>query len=330
MKKLQQDGHPGRVWIQTWTGGEEQEPIPFEVDDWSGGLFNHYILSSFTTDSEGVADTGNSHYTELSGLLDGYFRNDEVSPLHRMLTGTWARESGMAGDDTAWFTFSWDEFEHEAYRGKALAFAFIREKTFFLSAEGSDAVLMRGLPMQKPAFAALIFPGDTEGYRLFLLEPQPTVWSMRLFPFKRKDEDPFHAKEFFRLCTSFSKDVMEKEKQLPRSEQIDFLADSLSYADRHKSVQMEEFKQEVLRDPAIIDAFENYQEKYAGDRNWNPPDRFAVSDQVQNQARKFVRSIIKLDKNFHIYVHGNKERIEKGFDEERKLHYYRLWFDSEA
>jgi hypothetical protein len=35
---------------------------------------------------------------------------------------------------------------------------------------------------------------------------------------------------------------------------------------------------------------------------------------VKKQARS-IKSIIKLDKNFHIYVHGHRELIEQGVDE---------------
>lgn len=39
------------------------------------------------------------------------------------------------------------------------------------------------------------------------------------------------------------------------------------------------------------------------------------------------KSIIKLDNNFHIYVHGKREMIEKGENEKGK--YYRLYFEKE-
>jgi len=38
------------------------------------------------------------------------------------------------------------------------------------------------------------------------------------------------------------------------------------------------------------------------------------------------RSIMKLDKNFHVYVHGGKENMETGYDEERKMSYLKLFY----
>jgi hypothetical protein len=55
-----------------------------------------------------------------------------------------------------------------------------------------------------------------------------------------------------------------------------------------------------------------------------------MTEKMQDQAKKFVRSVIKLDKNFHLYVHGRRDRIEQGFDQEKKMKYYKLWYESEA
>ena len=90
------------------------------------------------------------------------------------------------------------------------------------------------------------------------------------------------------------------------------------------------FKDEVIVEPTVRDAFEQFTNDYSETRRWNPPDQFAVSESSQKEAKKFVKSVIKLDKNFHIYVHGNKDRIERGFDDKRKLNYYTLWFDAEV
>ena len=42
-----------------------------------------------------------------------------------------------------------------------------------------------------------------------------------------------------------------------------------------------------------------------------------------------MRSVIKLDKNFHIYVHGGEQLIEQEYDEERGMKYYKLYYREE-
>ena len=59
------------------------------------------------------------------------------------------------------------------------------------------------------------------------------------------------------------------------------------------------------------------------------PDSFGISDSaIKKQSRNF-KSVIKLDKNFHVYVHGDTKRIKKGVDPETGLNYYQLFFEEE-
>jgi len=43
-----------------------------------------------------------------------------------------------------------------------------------------------------------------------------------------------------------------------------------------------------------------------------------------------MKSVVKLDKNFHIYVHGRHDYIERGYDEAKGMKYYKLYFTNEA
>nr|AMP55557.1 hypothetical protein [uncultured bacterium] len=48
---------------------------------------------------------------------------------------------------------------------------------------------------------------------------------------------------------------------------------------------------------------------------------------VKKQARNY-KSVIKLDKNFHIYVHGDRRLIEQGEDEKGK--FYKVYYKEES
>jgi hypothetical protein len=49
---------------------------------------------------------------------------------------------------------------------------------------------------------------------------------------------------------------------------------------------------------------------------------------VKKQARVF-KSVLKLDKNFHIYIHGNRELIEQGVEKDGRK-FYKIYFEKEA
>ena len=64
------------------------------------------------------------------------------------------------------------------------------------------------------------------------------------------------------------------------------------------------------------------------DLNFNHSEFDISNKAVKNQARVF-KSILKLDKNFHIYIHGNKELIEKGTESDGRK-YYKIYYDQEV
>lgn len=340
MKKFLQEGGPSQIWVQAWEPTQNEplarEPFVWDApDDWSGQLFNYFFLSHFREETAGVLNMDRASESGLLPLIQQYFQEGAVGGLHQFLSEKWAQSIPSCDEDACWFTVAWDNFVLDDFEGKSLGLFFSNERKSFLVQQDTEPVILRGLPMQKPDYAALIIPDGEAGFRLFVAEPGGqtalrTPWTLSLFPFDACYEDTFHAKQFFQMCKSFSDDVLIREKKNDKEKQVAFLSESLEYADRKKEINVASFKEDVLREPAIIDAFEQYQEKYAETKGWNPPDRFAMTDQDQKQARKFVKSVIKLDKNFHVYVHGNKDRIEKGFDEARKLHYYTLWFDQES
>jgi hypothetical protein len=48
------------------------------------------------------------------------------------------------------------------------------------------------------------------------------------------------------------------------------------------------------------------------------------------KARENFKSILKLDKNFHVYIHGRRDLIERGIDELSGKKFYKLYFDEES
>ena len=54
--------------------------------------------------------------------------------------------------------------------------------------------------------------------------------------------------------------------------------------------------------------------------------RLATEADPLKKEMKVLKSVIKLDKNFHIYVHGRRDLIERGFDEGKGKKYYKVFF----
>ena len=49
---------------------------------------------------------------------------------------------------------------------------------------------------------------------------------------------------------------------------------------------------------------------------------------LEPKQEKSFKSVLKLDKNFHIYIHGDRQLIEKGTDADGRK-FYKVYYDKE-
>jgi len=84
-----------------------------------------------------------------------------------------------------------------------------------------------------------------------------------------------------------------------------------------------------LTDKEVISTFNEYRKDFEAERQTKIVDDFDISGQAVKKQSRVFKSILKLDKNFHIYIHGNRDNIERGYDEARGLHFYKVYFEEE-
>ncbi|MBK9193468.1 MAG: hypothetical protein IPO17_00460 [Flavobacteriales bacterium] len=58
-------------------------------------------------------------------------------------------------------------------------------------------------------------------------------------------------------------------------------------------------------------------------------DNFEISAHAVKRQARIFKSVLKLDKNFHIYIHGDRNRIEQGVDEQGRK-FYKIYYDKES
>ena len=73
----------------------------------------------------------------------------------------------------------------------------------------------------------------------------------------------------------------------------------------------------------------NLFQEYQLEHDMTVPDSFGISDSALKKQSRNFKSVIKLDKNFHVYVHGDTKMIKKGVDPETGMNYYQLFFNEE-
>lgn len=142
-----------------------------------------------------------------------------------------------------------------------------------------------------------------------------------------REDEYYHTQNIMALTKQFVVKELPEHFEVTKAEQATILNDSVNFFKEKENFSIEEFSQEVIQQPEIIEHFQEYKNKFAEDNRIEFPDRFDISEgAVKKQTRSF-RSVIKLDKNFHIYVHGNESLIEQGEDEKGK--FYKVYYKEE-
>jgi len=204
------------------------------------------------------------------------------------------------------------------------------------SADGLQLSLKEGAELAKLDKGCLILNHQQDkGYELLIFDSngkgeEALYWKDKFLGVLIQQNEFLHTQGFLTITKNFVTQKMPDDFEVSRTEQIDLLNRSMDYFKTHDQFNKSEFETEVLHHEDLIQSFRQYDQQYRESNPMAPADEFYISPQaVKKQARVF-KSVIKLDKNFHIYVHGNRELIEKGYDEALQKHYYKIYFDQEA
>jgi hypothetical protein len=196
--------------------------------------------------------------------------------------------------------------------------------------------LKEGVELAKMDKGCLILKRSAEtGFELLIVDSngkgeEAQFWKDKFLGVLLQQNEYVQTQDFLTLTKNYVTQQMPGEFEVSKTEQIDILNRSMDYFKTHGSFDRSEFETEVLHHEEVIHSFRKFDQEHRKQHERDPLEEFDISPQaVKRQARVF-KSVIKLDKNFHIYVHGDRELIEKGFDEALQKHYYKIYFDHET
>jgi hypothetical protein len=144
----------------------------------------------------------------------------------------------------------------------------------------------------------------------------------------KKDEYHF-TKEFLTLTKDYVSTQLDKEFEVTKADQIDLLNRSVDFFKKKEKFVKEEFESEVLQDQGLITSFRTFDDAYRESKELDAFTEFEISSVAVKKQSKVFKSILKLDKNFHIYIHGDKSLIERGVDADGRK-FYKIYFTEES
>jgi hypothetical protein len=183
----------------------------------------------------------------------------------------------------------------------------------------------------------LIFNVEKEnGYKVVVIDKTnggqdaAVYWKDQFLQLKIRNDSFNQTSNTLGIYKNFVTQKLDDEFEMSKADKIDLLNRSMKYFKEKDTFDMDEFTGEVIGNPQAIESFKNFKSQYEQEFDSPIADTFEISDNAVKKQSRVYKSVLKLDKNFHIYIHGDKELIEKGFDEGKHMNYYKVYFKEEA
>jgi len=145
----------------------------------------------------------------------------------------------------------------------------------------------------------------------------------------RPRSDPYnHTKDFLNVAKNFVAKQLPEEYEVSKTDKIDLLNRTLDYFKNNDSFEKTDFVEDVFQDQSMIESFSVYEASYRDDQGVSVKSEFPISPEAVKKQAKIFKSVLKLDKNFSIYIHGDKSLIEQGVDSDGRK-FYKIYYDKE-
>lgn len=193
----------------------------------------------------------------------------------------------------------------------------------------------KGININKLDKGCLIFNKEKEkGYVISVVDNtskgnEAVYWIDDFLSLSQRQDSFYNTENMINVCKTFVTDYLPKEYEMNKADQAAILNKTSEYFKENKNFDTESYADKVIEDNELKDKFKEYKGMYENEYDMDLEDNFILSEQALKKASRYLRSVIKLDKNFTIYIHGKRERVEIGEDKEKGLHYYKFYYEKE-
>jgi hypothetical protein len=201
--------------------------------------------------------------------------------------------------------------------------------------DGFDIESRKGVNINKLDKACVIFnKGEETGYTLAAIDStnkgnEAQYWKDSFLEIIQLNNEFHQTNQFLGIAKQFVTKQLGEDFEVSKADQIDLLNRSVNYFKKHDTFEKEEFETEVFANENVIESFRKFDQHYRQEHEVELSNSFEISAQAVKKQARIFKSILKLDKNFHIYIHGNRELIEQGTDENGRK-FYKIYYETEA
>ena len=197
--------------------------------------------------------------------------------------------------------------------------------------EGFDISPESGININKLDKGCLIFNTEREnGYLVAIVDntnkgSEAKYWTDDFLHVRPRKDSFNQTQNMLSLCKSFVSQLPSDNGKVEKATYMNRSVEAL----KEESVNINIFAEQVFETPELVSEFKQYKETYQKERDIEIDDTFETASTAIKRRATGTMTTIKLDKNFDINIHGGEQYIVRGYDENRGMFYYQLFFKEE-
>jgi len=210
----------------------------------------------------------------------------------------------------------------------------------FLQFEEKDSnlemILQQGINLNKLDKGCLIFNyKKEEGYKILTVDSNrydARYWLEHFLSVDAFQDENFITKKYLKFCQDFAKEVVLPAED--KKEEVMFMNRSVNYFAKNDDFVEQNFLNEVIDNPDLMSEFKNYKVDKGEKYSIEDVTTFPIANAAVSDARKKIKNVINLDTNIQIKLdfinpESAEKFVEKGWDEEKQMYYYLVYFNKE-
>ncbi|MBT0608480.1 nucleoid-associated protein [Aequorivita echinoideorum] len=199
-----------------------------------------------------------------------------------------------------------------------------------------EAMLQQGVNLNKLDKGCIIFNSKKEeGYKILSVDSNrydTRYWLESFLGVEAFADDNFYTKKYLKFCQDFAKDVVLPAED--KKQEVMFMNRAVNHFAKNDSFEETAFVNEVIDNPDLIPEFRHYKSEKAPKYSIEDLTTFPIANTAVTAARKKIKNIINLDTNIQIKMdfinpESAEKFVEKGWDEEKQMYYYLVYFNKE-
>ena len=318
---------------------------PFSLNDEMAGLLKEYFFKPFREKEENYYKFGHDvdlEFNEVHAAVTGIFENpsDNHRLSKKITTYLFEQSNHPHIKSGEVYVVHFSDMVIDNQKTDAVGIFKSELKHDFLQFEENEhnleIMIRQGININKLDKGCIVFNiNKEEGFKVLSVDSNrydAKYWLENFLGVLPLTDDNFYTKNYLKFCQNFAKDVVLPAED--KQQEVLFMNRAVNHFAKNDNFEETSFLNEVMENPELIPEFKHYKVEKGPKYSIEDVSNFDIANKAVSDARKKIKNVINLDTNIQIKMdfinpESAEKFVEKGWDEERQMYYYLVYFNKE-